>query len=414
LYNQYKQTLSYVVVDGGSPSAPTAAGTSLGSVYAPSLTLSAAGYWFDASGSVAISTPTGTNEQWAPSPASVSVTSANTQVFSLYNQYKQTLSYVVVDGGSPSAPTATGKSLGSVYAPSLTLSAAGYWFDASGSVAISTPTGTNEQWAPSPASVSVTSANTQVFSLYNQYNVTASYSVPDGSTPTGSVILSGTQLGSSGYTLTLTKSAQSTWLDATTGWSVTNPVTSGTQRWDAASGTNGTVSGVTTVAPSYYHQYQVTFNYAVSGGGSGYSAPSVTYYQFGSQYSVTASSSSTVWTDSASTYTYTSNPLSGSNTNERWYATSGTSGTVSSSTTIIPTYYNQYYVTMVASGHGSVSPSSEWVTAGTGITITGTPNNRYSFNNWSSNTGNITFASSTSSTTTATINGYGTITGNFS
>ncbi len=168
-YHQCYQTLSYVVVDGGSPSAPTATGTSFGSAYAPSLTTSATGYWFDASGSIAISTSTGTNEQWAPSPASVSATSANTLVVSLYNQFKQTLSYVVVDGGSLSAPTASGTSLGSVYAPSLTTSATGYWFDASGSIAISTSTGTNEQWVPSPLSIVATSAHTQVVSLYNQF-----------------------------------------------------------------------------------------------------------------------------------------------------------------------------------------------------------------------------------------------------
>jgi hypothetical protein len=249
--------------------------------------------------------------------------------------------------------------------------------------------------------------------MYNQYKVTASYSTSDGSTPSASAILSGTQLGSSSYTLTLTKSAQTTWLDAGSSWSVNNPITSGAQRWDASSGTSGTANGAATVAPTYYHQYQVTFNYQVSGGGSGYSAPSVTYYQFGSQLSVTASSSSTVWVDTGSTYTYTNNPLSGSNSNEQWYATSGTAGTISSSTTFSPTYYNQYYVTMVASGHGSVAPSSEWVNAGTVLSITATPTGSHTFSNWNSSTINITFASSTNASTTATINGYGTITGNF-
>ena len=124
-----------------SPTAPTATGTSLGSAYTPSLTTTATGYWFDATGTITISTPTsGTSERWSPSPVSVSATSSNTQVFSMYNQYKQTLSYLVVDGGSPTAPTATGTSLGSAYAPTLTTTATAYWFDATGTIAISTPT----------------------------------------------------------------------------------------------------------------------------------------------------------------------------------------------------------------------------------------------------------------------------------
>jgi hypothetical protein len=312
-YHQYDQTLSYVVVDGGSPSAPKATGTSLGAAYAPTLTTTATAYWFDASGSIAISTSTGTNEQWAPSPASVSATQANTQVVSMYNQYKQTLSYVVVDGGSPSAPTATGLSLGSAYAPSLTTTATGYWFDASGSITFSTSTsGSTERWAPSPASVSATQSNTQVVSMYNQYQVTASYSTSDGSTPSSSPILSGTQLGSSTYTLTLTKSAQTTWLDAGTAWSVSNPITSGTQRWDAASGTSGTVSGAVTVNPTYYHQYQLTVTASPSGAIGG--TFKITYTQLGTTNSNQQQTTTwTSWADAGSTATVTSyqSPVNG-------------------------------------------------------------------------------------------------------
>ena len=269
MYNQYKQTLSYLVVDGGSPAAPTATGASLGSVYAPSLTTAAMPYWFDASGSITISTPTGTNEQWAPNPASISATQANTTVVSMYNQYKQTLSYLVVDGGSPAAPTATGASLGSVYAPSLTTAAMPYWFDASGSIAFSTYTSGTERWAPNPASISATQANTTVVSMYNQYQVTATYSSSDSSTPSAAVILSGTQFNSS-YTLTLNTSNQTTWLDNGTAWSVNNQITSGTgtQRWIALIAYSGTVSSAVTIAPSYLHEYMVTMTVSPPGYGT--------------------------------------------------------------------------------------------------------------------------------------------------
>jgi hypothetical protein len=114
-------------------------------------------------------------------------------------------------------------------------------------------------------------------------------------------------------------------------------------------------SSSATVTANYNTQYQVTFNYQVSGGGSGYSAPSVTYYQSGSQLSVTVGPSATVWVDSGSTYTYTNNPLTGSGSSERWYASSGTSETISSSTTINPTYYNQYMMTLSYSVNGGGS-----------------------------------------------------------
>jgi hypothetical protein len=220
-YHQYQQTLSYVVVDGGSPSAPTATGTSLGASYVPTLTTTATAYWFDASGSVTFSTSTsGSNEQWAPNPASVLATSAHTQVVSMYNQYKQTLSYVVVDGGSPSAPTATGTSLGSAYAPSLTTTATGYWFDASGSIAISTPTsGSTERWSPSPSSISATSANTQVISMYNQYQLTVTAS-PSGAIG-GTFKITYTQLGTT-YSNQQETTTWTSWADASSTATVTS------------------------------------------------------------------------------------------------------------------------------------------------------------------------------------------------
>ena len=104
--------------------------------------------------------------------------SGDTQSNTVYYQYEQTLSYSLLNGGSPTAPTATGKSVSIAYSPSLTTTATGYWFDySSTSITFSTPTGTNEQWVPNPASISATSANTQVVSMYNQYKQTLSYSL---------------------------------------------------------------------------------------------------------------------------------------------------------------------------------------------------------------------------------------------
>jgi hypothetical protein len=117
-----------------------------------------------------------------------------------------------------------------------------------------------------------------------------------------------------------------------------------------------------TVSATYTTQYQVTFNYQVSGGGSP-TAPSVTYYQSGSQLSTTAGPSATVWVDSGSTYTYTNNPLTGSGASERWYASSSISGTISSSLTINPAYYHQYLMTLSYSVSGGGSPTAPTLTS---------------------------------------------------
>jgi hypothetical protein len=161
-----------------------------------------------------------------------------------------------------------------------------------------------------------------------------------------------------------------------------------------------------TIAANWQTQYQVTFNYQVSGGGSGYSAPSVTYYQSGSPLSVTAGPSATVWVDSGSTYTYT-NPLSGSGSNERWQ-TNQASGTVSSQGTINPTYYHQYKMTVTASPSGVIGGTfsitytqfgnvytnqqqtttwNSWADASTTATVSSpqSPYNGYTFSSYTNN-----------------------------
>jgi hypothetical protein len=133
-------------------------------------------------------------------------------------------------------------------------------------------------------------------------------------------------------------------------------------------------SSSTTVTANWQTQYQVTFNYQVSGGGYGYSSPSVTYTSMGSKKSVTAGSTATVWVDSGSTYTYTNNPLVGSSSSERWDAISGMSGAITSSITISPTYYHQYYLTnsLLAGSVNSTtaSPTSDsWYNSGSSVNV---------------------------------------------
>lgn len=105
----------------------------------------------------------------------------------------------------------------------------------------------------------------------------------------------------------------------------------------------------------YYKQYHVTFGYNVTGGGSGYSPPQVTYSSFGSLQQTT--SGSAVWADAGSEYIYPAQ-LPGSAASERW-ATGDTNGTVLTAGEIFAAYYHEYLVTFgfsVAGGGSGYAP----------------------------------------------------------
>jgi hypothetical protein len=141
------------------------------------------------------------------------------------------------------------------------------------------------------------------------------------------------------------------------------------------------VSSSVTEDLTYYHQYFVTFASSVVGGGVGYSLPTVSALQSGLTTAMTQG-----WVDAGSHYSYT-NPLAGSNSNERWY-TGAPNGTISGAATFNATYYHQYafvfsYI-VIPSGSGydtpaisftflssptgrllSTSPSTVWMDSGT-------------------------------------------------
>src|SRR5271157_5576661 len=346
---------------------------------------------------------TGTN---ATSPQTVNA--PLTVLGSYLTQYYFTLSYSVSGGSGYSAPTFTANQLGSPYGQVLTTSATGYWFDAGASWTETNPlTGSNSstRWQTNqPVSGTVSSATTIAFTYYHQFLVTASYSTSDSSTPSPSVVLSGTQFGSSSYTLTLTASSQTPWLDAGTSWWVNNPIpaSSTNERWNAVSGTFGTVTGSITIAPMYYHQYKLTLSYSVSGGGSP-TAPTFTANQCGSSYGQVLTVSTTdYWFDSGSSWTVT-NPLADSGSTERWYTSQTVSSTVSSSATIAFTYYHQYELTM-ATNFGTTSPSAgdTWHDAGSVVSIVAySPSvgagEQYVWNSWTGS-GTISYTGATNQT----------------
>jgi hypothetical protein len=78
-----------------------------------------------------------------------------------------------------------------------------------------------------------------------------------------------------------------------------------------------------------------------------------------------------MWLDAGTAYSFT-NPLSGSNPNERWAASSGTSGTISQGT-LSPKFYHQYLVTPsygLRGGGFVVSPTLSYVAFGSSNSVT--------------------------------------------
>ena len=202
---------------------------------------------------------------------------------------------------------------------------------------------------------------------FPQVTMTVSYSIagtPPG-TPTAPPTFNYVQnYISKTYTLTATPTAIP--VDVGSSWSVTpNPLSGSTSSewWYSNQALSGTASA-TTIVFVFYHQYLWTLSYAVSGEGSGYSAPTFTATQFGASTPQTLTTSATgYWYDAGSSWAVT-NPLTGSTGSERWYTSQTTSGTISSAQTIAFSYQHQYQVTFTSSGIGSDS-------SGTIVTVNG-------------------------------------------
>ena len=229
-----------------------------------------------------------------------------------------------------------------------------------------------EQWVTPTSSWSISQVN-QIPSLiiyYDQYQVTASYTTSDGSIPSSNITLSGIQYGSN-YQLLLTDTNQVIWLDANTSWSTPAVVTaiSGTEQWVATNGTSGSVSGVTTVNPAYYDQYQVTI--VVSPLGSGTTSPAGTnVWENAGSFSITATSgagySFSSWLSNTGSITF--NIANSAATT----ATMGGTGIITATFTV-----NTYTLTVNQGANGMIAPGTTTVNYDGNQTFTITPNTGY-------------------------------------
>lgn len=144
------------------------------------------------------------------------------------------------------------------------------------------------------------------------------------------------------YTVPLTRSPTIYYADPGTRWSVSSTLAGSTaqHRWQTRQLTFGVANSSLLEQFTYYSQYQVTFGFSVDGGGSGYSAPSVSYVAFGGTMKTPVGTY--VWADAGSKYQYSS-PLPGSSGAERWSTLS--MGYVDQSGQVSAVFYHQYLVT---------------------------------------------------------------------
>src|SRR2546426_1851449 len=173
-------------------------------------------------------------------------------------------------------------------------------------------------------------------------------------------------------------------VDAGTAWSVSALLggSGANERW----ATNETVSGIAMKTESlvfhYSHQFSASFAYRVTGGGSGYSAPSVSYEQFALARSNSANL--TVWVDAGSAYSFPSS-LVGSDASERWLAdTQNPNGTIFGSGVIRGAYRHQAHLTFRFQGpaESSISPASGWYDVGASITPSVSPAAGWAVGTW--------------------------------
>lgn len=284
-----------------------------------------------------------------------------------------TVNYIIIGGGAGYAPptfhyvNANGEQANltlSQTPTAVTVLSSSSWSVTPASLAGSRE---NERWCTGETASGTASSAAITFTFYHQYKVNASFSTSDGSTPPREIMLSGVSLGGTLVT-SLSRTTTFVWLDAESNWTVTNAVvaTSGTERWYATNGTNGTVTPATVIAPLYRHQYQVTFTQ--SGVGSDASGTIVTVNGATNFESLPIN----LWVDAGTPLSFSYAPEVPSTISNKKYTLTETNATsplpISAATAIRGNYTTLYLIT-VSSPHGNPNKTSQWINAGDTFTV---------------------------------------------
>lgn len=374
--HQYSVSFSFSDLGGGSGySAPTATYTSMGGSATTGMGVAV---WADAGSSYGFTNPLSgstSTAAWRTDASHGDVSAAGPITVAYYYQFLVTFLVQVVNGNPPSTmPALTATAFG---ATTSVVAGESNWLDANGAYSFpaSFTGGIGERWmtaAPPSGTVSLSAAITA--SYYHQSNVTFAYSVSGGGKGYGAPSLSYVALGALGSA----SAGTSVWADAGSAYVYASALPGGSsqQRW-VTPAPGGTVTSTGTFTVAYIHQYWADFTFTVNGGGSGYSAPSVTYANLTVSTNVSAVSL-WVWADTGSTYVY-QNPLPGSTSSNGWRTNNG-QGTIGSSTTYSATYKHQYKVKFKATTlTGSATPEAPMINVTEFGTIVSLPSDNVSW-----------------------------------
>jgi len=342
-YKQVSETFSYSISDGSSGfTAPILLCTQYGSVVnCVSLATSPTQCWLDFGSRWTTTSPllgSASDQRWSSRNATGNAAAAAATVVPYYHQFLVTLSYRLIGGGVPSSPPSVSyNAYGRPVRATLNQTASGAWMDSGQSFSLKVPSGSaTERWRSPKSTFPVSDGVSYPIFLYNQFSLILSYEVNGGGSgyvPPTLTFSNFSQI----VMVSLTRNALTYWADAGENWTVTTRLlgSSASERWQTNQVGTSKAAGSTTLQLLYYHQFYDGFAYSVVGGGSGYSAPTITFMQFG-----TAIVGNQGWVDADSNYSFTE-PLPGSTASVRWDSGNGT-GIATSSETVNATYYHQY------------------------------------------------------------------------
>jgi len=295
-----------------------------------------------------------------------------------------TFSFSVVGGGAGfGAPLLSYIENGSQQTAALTGTPTTYLAD-SGSfweVSVGLPGGSaTERWETSQTTNGTLGAPIDESMIYfHQYLCTFAYSLSGGGTVPSPPQWEETQFGSS---VSLRGNA-SAWADAGSSVRYSDILagSTGSQRW-AAENSSLSVTAPLSVSVEYYHQVALNVVYIARGGG-GTTGPMLNATRFGGQFSEIVANSSVSFLDEGTGWSLSS-VLRGSDAQERWFASEGTSGNATQPESVTVVYAHQYAVRAEVSPEagGSVSLASPWAAAGSSVQLSEHPEQGWEFEGW--------------------------------
>ena len=301
-YEQWHTTVNLLPAGSSTPiSSPncfTIGYTSVGAAAQAQQCSQALSEWMDAGSGAGGLSVTGSSsgstssEEWCidPTCATVGITVQGTQLtptLYYYDLLLQTVQYSAV-GGAPTVPVALSYSTipgggsvnGNPTTDTLDLTSAPQTVWALRGTTAAAPLkvsgGTGIRWyALSSATVAsgqltwtVSAANVvdNPIYYYEQFQLTLSYAVLGGGSPTAPTFAAANLTGSSSVTLPLSPSVKLAWFNSGATYSSTNPLVGSTssERWQALH-PSGTVSSSSTIDVTYNHQYLIDFAFTGTG-----------------------------------------------------------------------------------------------------------------------------------------------------